>query len=162
MGNNPVLVVVAVVILIVAGILIFTNLSRSPDVPHNARNYWDEGDSKLYPYDGNEFPPVKAPSGGEGVRAYVFSCSDCNDKGTRFLGYVQKFTPEGRADLLKAFEENNLTDRIAAFEQSLIRHPDETDWYEKGSPEGLEIQDTVTQRCDDEGGRKKECQFYLE
>lgn len=37
---------------------------------------------------------IVAPSGGEGVRAYVYSCSDCADPGSRFIGHLHRFTAE--------------------------------------------------------------------
>ena len=161
MGNNPVLVVVAVVILAVAIVLIAWNMGGNPPPPQGSRSFYDEGTKELYPFAKQEWPPVKAPSGQDGVKAFVYSCTDCEDKSSRFIGYLQKFTPEGKENLLKAFKENDMNARVIEFERALVRVPDEAQWYEKNTAEGVEIRDAIHDNCA-EGEVAEECKWYLE
>lgn len=74
--------------------------------------FYDMGTDKLFAADADALPPIAAPSNapppdapenwkpsGEllGVRAAVFSCGDCGDAKSRFVHFIEKYTPEARA-----------------------------------------------------------------
>lgn len=74
--------------------------------------FYDTGTDKLFAADADALPPIAAPSdapppdapenwkpAGEprGVRAAVYSCGDCADAKSRFVHYIEKYTPEARA-----------------------------------------------------------------
>ena len=62
--------------------------------------FYDLNTGQLFRAKSNGLPPIAAPSGplpnGEhaGVRAKVFACGDCSDPSNRFIGWLEKLTPE--------------------------------------------------------------------
>ncbi len=79
-----------------------TPTPQSPTNPAKPRltgnYYYDLNTGKLFVAATDDFPPIEAPSGPApdgrkaGVRAYVFSCGDCDDPTKRFIGYVMRRT----------------------------------------------------------------------
>jgi hypothetical protein len=78
-----------------------------PQRPPSQTYYYDLTNGQLFADDQYAFPPIPAPSGKKtpdgrdaGVRAYVFSCGDCNDEKTRFIGYLETLTPEAKETII--------------------------------------------------------------
>jgi len=66
--------------------------------------YYDLKTKKLFTAEAGQIPPMKAPSGANnGVVAHVFSCSDCSDASSRFIGWLERYTDQAK----KAFEKSN-------------------------------------------------------
>jgi len=59
--------------------------------------FYDLGAKQLYAA-ANAWPPVTAPSGEEGVAAYVYACGECTE-GNRTIGYLTRFDEAGKAML---------------------------------------------------------------
>lgn len=62
----------------------------------------------LFDAPANSKSPMTAPSGGEGVRAYVFACGSCADASQRFVAYVEKFSEQAAAELKRPTAERNM------------------------------------------------------
>lgn len=62
--------------------------------------FYDLGTGSLFVAPNTEVPPITAPSGKMGVRAYVYSCGDCGDEAQRFIGYLETYTPEAQRTML--------------------------------------------------------------
>ena len=163
MGGNP-KVIVAVVLLVLAVIFFWRpwrNIASSePTV--GAKIFYDLGTGEIYPERDRPYPPVTAPSGKEGVEAVMFSCGNCDVKSDRFIGYLRKYTPEGKQAIKDALAAEDFGGRITAMEDSLIRRKDDadTDWADQISGEGQDIIAEVHQKCD--SGRATPCMKYIE
>jgi len=161
MGKNPVVAVVAVIIIVVAIILMFRSAgSGGPGEGIPDTNWYDTGTSELYGRkEDGKLPPVPAASGKEGVRAHVFSCTNCSDKSSRFIGYLEKFTDEAKATIAQTYENQDMGARNAAINSALIRGEKDTDWVAKNSPEGEGILAGPAAEC---GGQPlKVCGKYM-
>lgn len=130
MGKNPVVAVIAVIVLIVAVVIIFRQLGVGAGGIGGPKDaYWYDLDTgKLFPHKAVT-PPVKAPSGGEGVRAYVYACTSCDDKSDRFIGFLERYSDEGK----KILEEGPTADsgpmyRVEAMEHSEVRREADAEW----------------------------------
>ena len=147
MGKNPVVAVVAVIVIIVAVIFMLRGGGddRSSDVPQ--ANWYDTGTNELYGVKSADtgFPPMPAPSGKDGVMAHVFSCTGCTDKGSRFIGYLEKYTDEDKA----AMADPNAPPgaRHAIMGSSLVRGEEDTEWVTQSSPEGFAILGAAAAQC---------------
>ncbi|MCX5661040.1 MAG: hypothetical protein NTW19_15230 [Planctomycetota bacterium] len=108
-------------------------------------------------------PPVPTPGGdlpdGQpvGVWAAVFSCGSCDDAPSRFVGWLEKFTPETQKQLaalieprkegfkdFNPYETRNLWDtkgHVMATKDALDR------WVPMEDPEAEEIQLEVAKHC---------------
>jgi hypothetical protein len=97
--GKPVAGVVVVVVLVAASVWIASRQKRVI-----GPTYYDLQTGELFEYTGEELPPVVAPSGGEGVVAHVFACGSCDDEQARFIGYLEKYTDEGKAQVRRTAE----------------------------------------------------------
>ena len=147
MGKNPVVAIVAVIIIIVAIIFMFRGggTDRSSTIPE--ANWYDTGTNELYGVasTGIDFPPIPAPSGKDGVIAHVFSCTACTDKGSRFIGYLEKYSDEDKAAL--ADRSGPPGARHAIMNNSLVRGEEDTEWVSKLSPEGQGLVTAADAQC---------------
>ena len=137
MGKNPVVAVVAVIILIVAIVLIAKSMSGGAGgVPGGAGDvfWYDTGSKTLYGAPQDDLPPIKAPSGSDGVIAHVFAKGSCDNASDRFIVYLQKF-PNKEAIL----NANSIETRGPLLAAMLIRRENDADWVEAGSEEGAAI-----------------------
>ncbi len=86
-------VTVAALVLIVGIGLIVVRGAGGPDrrgAPAPQSNYfYDLGTGELFTQPVAALPPVTAPSGGEGVRAFVFTCGECTPS-QLVVGYLQR------------------------------------------------------------------------
>ena len=130
MGKNPVVAIIAAIVLIVAVVLIFRQAGiggGSMGSPKDA--YWYDLDTgKLFGHKAVT-PPIEAPSGGEGVRAHVFACNNCDDKSDRFIAFLERYSDEGK----KALEEGAASGkdpmfRAQAMQYSEVRLEADTEW----------------------------------
>jgi len=55
--------------------------------------FYDVNDGELFAASAGEIPPIEAPSGGEGVRAYVYACGRCTEARLQ-IGYLERFEPQ--------------------------------------------------------------------
>jgi len=123
----------------------------SPQQQRVDRVYFlDEGDDTLFVADATALPPIEAPSGVNGVRAYVFSCSTCADASSRQIGFVTRYTDELKRAMANATINASLEAR-----GTLVRRPGQTQWYAM-SDDGAAIVQQVFSACP-QGGRQREC-----
>jgi len=143
----------AVIGISIASVLIFlliviTQLMpyRSPAIPQTSKAwFYDLNTGKLFVEDGDKIPPVKAPSGkladGQpgGVRAHVFSYSSNPSESERFIGYLEKFTPEGK-EIVSSFrksEDKVTRELIKQLNRNrFVRRVDDDEWFSADSKEG--------------------------
>jgi len=136
MGKNPVVAIIAVIILIVAIVMIFKSMS-GPSIDDGGVDprvtWYDTSTKKLFgaPPD---VPPIEAPSGAEGVLAYMFAEGSCDNAGDRFIGYLEKFPNK---DAIMAAQ--GAFERMPLMEEALVRGENDEDWVRKNSPEGQDV-----------------------
>ena len=142
MGKNPIVAVIAVVILIVAAVLIIKNMGGLDTGPTGSSTWYDTGTGELYGAEAGQIPPMPAPSGKEGVGAAVFADGSCDDKADRFIGFLHKYTDKGKADLEATqakipVDQAEMT-RIAR-EEKLVKREKDEEWVVAGTEEGAAI-----------------------
>lgn len=94
--------VATAVIFVVALLAIFMQATDRPAPSSTGDNvyYYDLNSHDLFAGPRNEIPPIESPSGPHqdkpgGVRAYVFTCSDCTSKQWT-IGYLETFTDKAK------------------------------------------------------------------
>lgn len=110
--------------------------------------YYDLKTRELFAGPSNQLPPVQTPSKSmigdqpAGVRAHVHSCGACSDEKSRFISYLESFTPRGRALSNQSWGH-------------VVRKGDMTgDWVSAASVEGLEL---VKIKCNEPNKFPSEC-----
>lgn len=133
--RNPVAVVAATaLVLALAGWSVF---GKRGNPRENQRYFYDLGSGALFLHDVNAIPPVKAPSGGEGVLATVYMCGKCEPGAEPKIAFIETFTPEALALMQKAMDPSNPNPSAmaAAQAQRLIAAPSrEPQWMTYDSP----------------------------
>jgi hypothetical protein len=156
MGQNPIVALGAGVLLIVALIWIVMNVFDinigGPEGASDDVFWYDEGESELYGALPNQYGPIVAPSGGDGVRAYVFTNSTCEDD--RYIGYLEKYS-----DPEKMKGASDMITRALLEQARLLRRPDSQEWVFAGeSEEGQQIQADYPNPM----GSKNACPQYMD
>jgi len=135
MGKNPVVAIIAVIVLIVAIVMIARSMSGDSGAVQKVGDvfWYDTGSNQLYgaPMD---IPPLKAPSGSDGVIAYVFAKGSCDNAADRSIAYLE--TNPDRDAIMNAA---GMEERIPLMEQRLVRREGDTEWVEANSDEGAAI-----------------------
>lgn len=133
---------VAVAALVVAGIVVAIGGGDGrKSTSLSAREklwFYDLGSKELFAGPAKERPPVKATSGEDGVRAYVFSCGQCSES-EQFIGYLENFE-----DVTPKPGENAM---IASNRGHLIRAVDGTEWFPAISEDANKITGSAKSRC---------------
>ena len=144
MGRNPVVAATAVVVLVFAMIFIVRHFMDSGLPQPGQANWYDMSTGKFYGgfKVGEALPPVTLPSGSEGVIAAVFARGSCDNAADRFVGFLYKYTDEGKAMIIKGraavpMDLGALQD--AAMNERFIKRLDDDRWVVAGSDEGMEI-----------------------
>lgn len=118
--NNPVIggAIVAGIMLTAILILVLSLLPTNPTPASTPNNYYyDMQSGELFVADVSLIPPIKAPSGGEGVLAQVYACGECGDDSELFVGILRKYSPAGKQAI-----ENDMPPGV---ENELVRLTDE-------------------------------------
>ena len=145
MGKNPVVAVVAAVVLVVSVILIVRHVMDSGLPEPGQANWLDMGTGELYGgfKVGEALPPITLPSGNAGVMASVFARGSCDNREDRFIGYLYKYTEKGKAMLVEAKARMGVVDRGTAMRvakgERLIKRPDDKEWVVAGGKQGKKI-----------------------
>ena len=156
-NKNPKIVigvcVAAVFIFLV--IVIAQLMPYSPPIISQTSKAWfyDLNTDKLFITDGDRIPPIQAPSGklpdGQpgGVKAYVFSYSRDPSESERFIGYLEKYTPEGKK-IVSSFRKSGDKVTEELIEQlnnnRFVRRLDDDHWFLVDSSEGRVILEQVS------------------
>lgn len=121
--------------------------------------YYDLSTGQLFTGPSNQLAPIEAPSGpynGKpgGVRAFVFSCTDCDDESTHFIGWLDMYTPEAKEALANPTAEMGASFELYERGHLVKRVEDET-WVSANDPEGFRVMEAISQECP--GGRPQPC-----
>lgn len=97
--------VVAAALLAVAGLLLYKFIFTQ-ELPTTSSKfyYYDTQTDELFVDEANLIPPIKAPSGGEGVIAQVYACGDCS--GEKYIALLRKYSPEAKQAIEKGLPPN--------------------------------------------------------
>ena len=138
---------VVAVILVVAIVIAMTGMDPGEEMKtYDKLYYYDLNSSELFVEKAN-YAPIKAPSGGEGVEAFVYTCGKC-DKSEWFIAWIQKYGPDARKYLTE-----NVGDNTTLAKDTWVRKPDGSEWILEQSKEGIELQNTSCPQ----GGSIKQC-----
>jgi len=150
-NKNPMIGVgIAVVILIVAGMILFrtTNVGKSGK-PIEQRYFYDMGSGEVIVM-GNEPAPVTSASGSTAVWAAVYTCGSCDSETDRFVAYIQKYTDEAKREVEKPLKQQ---DYDTVNEGTVVAAPpskagDEVSWVQIETLQGMNItQMSIQGRC---------------
>ncbi|MCX5659769.1 MAG: hypothetical protein NTW19_08620 [Planctomycetota bacterium] len=123
--------------------------------------FYDLADGKLFVKSSTLVPPIAAPSGKVmpdgspmGVRAYIFSCGSCTDPQARYIGMLERYSPDVQMILQKPppdREGEPPTDLTAvAARGHFIAKPDKAGsvaWHDWASSEGRTILEESNHEC---------------
>lgn len=155
--NSAIVTIGAVVVLILSlGTIILSQGGRAPVRPVDVY-YYDVGTGDLFQEKNTLIPPISAPSGKPGVRAYVFACGDCGDDSKRFIGWLEMYTPDAKRIMTSPPTEAENMDAFEVMERGhLISVPGNNEWVSMSSEEGFEIMDSIQNKCG-EGATVSSC-----
>ena len=115
--------------------------------------FYDLNTDKLFITDGDRIPPIYAPSGtlpdGQpaGVKAYVFSYVHDSNASERFIGYLEKYTPEGKK-IISSFRKSGdkVTEKLIKQlnHNRFVRSLDDDNWFLADSSQGRAILEQVS------------------
>ena len=152
--NSAAVMIVAVLLLIVAMTWIVSN-TGGPVSPYGEEDFfYDVNTGQLFSASIGEYPPVVAPSGGEGVKAKVFSCTDCDSSPK--IAWLEKYPPaiKDRLEELRQMSESGqpIEDPSEAAElmddHRLFARGDEPEkWCKAGSRAAAKIQLSLSTIC---------------
>ena len=166
-NQNSTIITVAAVLLLIASLgLIVVNIRPTPPAPSPKLYFYDLGSTSPNPLDRlfvaepSELPPIVPPSGKNqensapgGVRAYVFACGDCSDRSSMFIGYLEAYTPERKAELLKiaSLPQSAIPKTSTKADKGhLLKSPDGQGWLVYDSHEASAIRKSVESKCPQE------------
>ena len=157
--NQSVISIVAVVFTIIAIAYILHYELHSRYVTTVNQYFYDTATQQLKVEPSTAIPPMRGAGGKYTlVRAYVFTCSSCDNKQ---IGYLEKYTPQGKAALINLQKMANQPPpkpgpgappngnmpyanpfelEMQAYNSSLVRLPAKgSPWVPANSPEGQHI-----------------------
>jgi len=127
--------------------------------------FFDQGTGKLFTAGANKIPPIEAPSDAEhnenaetdedkrynGVRAMVFSCNDCRDSTTHFVGYLERYTPEAKAAAEKWADGDDPEAAYELMESGReIRLVSQDEWLAANTKDAMAIYEQVRGTCNEQ------------
>lgn len=134
-------------VLVLAAVIFLTS-GGDPDVrPTIETAYYYDLDAKtLFTNKPDLNAPIKAPSGGQGVLAYVFGCGSCEED-KRFIGYLKRYTDEAKEALEETIRKKSGDpsyqvpgETAQMIEDGLVvRSPDQEEWTMLRGKAGKEI-----------------------
>lgn len=169
MDKNSAAVTIAAVLILVIALLNLYWCGDEGGSPGEAVDtyFWSVDKQELFLAKNDQIPPITAPEGGVGVRAYVYSCGDCSDAQSRFVGYVERYTDEYK-DAMKKVREAAETgsqpppEVMQFMEEDYSKHREVSGdggktWHAANTEEGRNITDAVLKMCEGKGGKIKPC-----
>ena len=129
-------IVVAAVILLVAGIALFLQF-RTPPAELVGMWFYDVEGKKLIIVP-DTIPPTTV-SGAETVKAYVTGCGSCKDESKLTIRYLEKFTPEMTSQLKDAGITSYAalaSEPLPPFEGRLVKKAPDVEWVQASSDAG--------------------------
>ena len=106
--NKPLVAVVAVLLVGLAGWRIYSFFT-SQTITHET-DFWvyDLSTGEISMGHEGDNPPFPLPSGGTGVMATLFSCTDCKDKDSVKVSVLFKYSDEMRAALERGIQQSDM------------------------------------------------------
>lgn len=93
-NNSTVVTAAAICVLVVAlGVMLLTQRGPGPGALRDAY-FWDLETQEPFVASITEVPPIEAPSGGRGVRAYLYTCGECTPE--EWFGHLETYTEEAK------------------------------------------------------------------
>ena len=131
--NPAVAIAFAAIVLAIALLILLygSGLIGSPAPTSTSKfYYYDVQSGELFADQANLNPPIKAPSGGDGVLAQVYGCGDCS--GEPFVGLLKTYTPAAKKAIEKGLPPGPGGE--------LVRLPgDDTQWVPADSDAGRKL-----------------------
>ncbi|QQE12287.1 hypothetical protein JD969_02090 [Planctomycetota bacterium] len=157
-GAVVVLVIAIAVIALQSGLL---GGSRGTGV--REAYFLDTGTKQIFRGGISEQAPIKAPSGKEGVRAFIYTCGECADDyagldeagvqgADAFIGYTQRLDPKAKKMLEKAKAAGqDLMMVEMQLSQNGYQYSDAkaTKWVSQNSRAGMGVVQSVQSKCPD-------------
>lgn len=152
LNNNSAAATIGAVVILLISLVVM--LWSNGVVGGNNRNpdsyYYDVKTHKLFVAKAGQIPPIDAPSGkNNGVAAHVFSYTDCSDKSSRFIGWLERYTNRAKRMLQNANQYPDIGP-----EDDLIRLPNSSRWFSAMSPQGNMIMTNAILRHGSKHGKK--------
>jgi hypothetical protein len=164
--HSGVATALAVIALGIAAAFFYFRFTHSTGASPSHTYFYDLGSDqvnpidRLFPADANEVPPIGAPSGKlmpdgtpAGVKAWVFSCGNCGDRASLFVGYLESGTKEYRDALIqfrkatKGGQQVTVPPLVMSHRGQFLSLPDNIRWFEYASSTGQKIISDVETRC---------------
>lgn len=151
----------AAIVLVFASVgVMANNLLRNPTYQPVDVYFYDLNTGELFVDKSDVIAPIAAPSdtGNErepsGVRAFVYSCTSCADEASRFVAWLEKYTPSAKAALeapVEELPEDELMDMTMAFERGhLVKGVNDRRWVLAESERAFKIMESAHTRCGDD------------
>lgn len=158
--NRPVALAVAIVVLGGATFMIWQTVSggSTGTVTFTGSNwFYDVGSGELFAASADQHPPIAAPSGGEGVRAVVYSCTSCDDAESRSIASLFKYTDEAQKRLIQAGSRASaqLIDEVSREGRLLALVPqdgDDPQWIGMDHPQAMAVLEQSNIACNGTAG----------
>jgi len=168
-NNSMIATLVAVLILVISLIIVFRQVSGPRRSPGDYKAYYyvlETGERITAPL--AQIPPIMTEDGNEAVRAMVFDCGKCENESDFFIGYLLRYTPEGKQkqqELLERYQDPGLSEEeregLVVMEevdtsqwQEVARLQKPLKWVLLSDPASQEVRN-VRGRC--EGERVQQC-----
>lgn len=119
--------------------------------------YFDTVEKKLFADQAGKIAPFKNDKGNESVEAWVYSCDGCQDDKTQYIGYLRKYSDQGKQMLENAMTEGRPAEYDQAEMQVMVSNDEGATWYYLGTEQGIEIQESYNKKCVDEGKTATRC-----
>ena len=110
--------------------------------------FYDLNTGELFVEDNEKIPPIQAPSGQlpdgrqAGVKACVLSYIHNPNESERFIGYLEKYTPEGK-EIISSFRKSGDKVTVELFKRlnknKFVRRVDDEQWFLADSSQGRVI-----------------------
>jgi hypothetical protein len=138
-------------IIVIAMGLIIWQVIRGNNLPPGKSYFTTDDGMSFFELTNDNVPPFKH-EGKTAVRAYVFSCDGGK---TRFVGFLERFTPDAKKTIeaaLKHPNEDTIDGQGAIQTGAQVKLPrtgnDDSKWILRDSPEGQALMDSV--KCEHE------------
>lgn len=140
--NATAMLIVALGLVVVAGGVLYFQLFDSGPGSIRAVYFLDMETQEVFEQPPGTLAPVSAPSGGQGVRAHLYTCGECEPD--EWFGYLETVREDGQAPAA-ANEEPPYREG-----DHLLRELDNGEWVPYFSPAGERIREVAEQPCPDE------------
>jgi hypothetical protein len=150
-NNNPKIILgISIVTVIIFLLIVIAQCMpyNPPAIPRTHKAwFYDLNTNKLFVADSDNIPPIDAPSGklpdGQpaGVKAYVFSYIREPNESERFIGYLEKYTPQGKKiiSLFRKSKNNVTKDMVLELNKNRFVCKPSKQWFLADSNEGRVI-----------------------